>query len=62
MFTAGCGSTNFAGNGAGLTNLNAAKLTGTLPVTNLPGLTTNVVVTGATFYVTNGLIMRITKP
>ena len=55
-------STNFAGSGAGLTNLNAGKLTGTLPVTNLPGLTTNVVVTGATFYVTNGLIMRITKP
>ncbi len=55
-------STNFAGNGAGLTNLNAAKLTGILPVSNLPGLTTNVVVTGATFYVTNGLIMRITKP
>ena len=52
----------FNGSGAGLTNLNAAQLTGTLPVTNLPGLTTNVVVTGATFYVTNGLIMRITKP
>jgi hypothetical protein len=30
-------ATNFAGNGAGLTNLNSAQLTGTVPLARLPG-------------------------
>jgi len=40
-----------AGNGSGLTNLTANALTG--------GFTTNILVGGHTFYITNGLIMNI---
>jgi hypothetical protein len=41
----------FTGNGGGLTNLSASAITG--------GLTTNIVINGATFYITNGIIMDI---
>ena len=43
------------GNGSGLTNLNLATATG-------GGLTTNVTIGNSTFFITNGLIMRITTP
>jgi len=52
----------FTGNGAGLTCLNAAQLTGTLPAASLPGITTNISAAGITFYITNGLIMRVASP
>lgn len=52
----------FNGNGSGLTGLNATQLAGTLPIANLPGITTNVSNAGITFYITNGLIMRVTVP
>jgi hypothetical protein len=52
----------FTGNGSGLTSLNATSLTGILPITDLPGMTTNVSVSGLTFYITNGLIMRVSTP
>lgn len=52
----------FTGNGSGLTNLNATQLTGTLPAASLPGITTNVSNGGITFYITNGLIMRVSAP
>ena len=44
-------ATRFTGNGAGLTNLPALAITG--------GVNTNMVISGHTFYVTNGLIMRV---
>lgn len=53
---------SFKGNGSTITNLNAASLTGTLRPGNLPGVTTNLVIPGATLYVTNGLIMRVSQP
>jgi hypothetical protein len=52
----------FSGNGYSLTNLNATQLTGTLATANLPGITTNVSAAGITFYITNGLIMRVGPP
>jgi hypothetical protein len=52
----------FGLNGFALTNLNAANLNGTVPVADLPGLTTNVSNGAITFYITNGLIMRVTSP
>ena len=55
-------ATNFTGNGGGLTHLNAAQVSGTLPLATLPGLTTNVSTGGITFHITNGLIMRVTSP
>jgi hypothetical protein len=42
--------------------VNAATLTGTLPAADLPGITTNVSTGGITFYITNGLIMRVSSP
>lgn len=52
--------TAFTGNGSGLTSLNAAQLTGTVPVTRLAGITTNYVIAGGpTLYITNGLIMSV---
>jgi hypothetical protein len=52
--------TAFAGNGSGLTSLNAAQLTGTMPVAHLPGVTTNYAISGGpTLYITNGLIMSV---
>jgi hypothetical protein len=39
-----------------------AKLIGGSTAANLPGITTNVSASGITFYITNGLIMRITSP
>ncbi len=53
---------SFKGNGSTITNLNAASLTGTVRPGNLPGVTTNLVIPGATLYVTNGLIMRVSQP
>jgi hypothetical protein len=50
------------GNATGLTNLNAASLVGILPTTDLPGITTNVSVSGLTFHITNGLTMRVSAP
>jgi hypothetical protein len=41
----------FTGNGANLTNLQAGAITG--------GLTTNIVIGSSTFFITNGLIMKI---
>jgi hypothetical protein len=41
----------FTGSGAALTNLSASAITG--------GITTNILVGGHTFYITNGLIMNI---
>lgn len=41
----------FTGNGGGLTNINASAISG--------ALTTNIVIGGFTFYITNGLIFRI---
>ena len=58
-------ASTFTGNGFGLTNLNATNLVGTIPSASLPnggGLTTNVTIDTSTFYITNGLIMRITTP
>ena len=58
-------ASTFTGNGFGLTNLNATNLVGTIPSASLPnggGLTTNVTIGTSTFYITNGLIMRITTP
>ncbi len=52
----------FIGDGSGLTNLPANQLTGTLPAASLPGITTNVSAAGITFYITNGLIMRVSSP
>jgi len=52
----------FTGNGAGLSSLNAAALAGTVPTASLPGITTNVAASGITFYITNGLIMRVNSP
>jgi hypothetical protein len=52
----------FIGNGGGLTNLSASQLAGTLPTATLPGITTNVSTAGITFYITNGLIMRVSSP
>jgi hypothetical protein len=48
--------------GSGLTNLDAAQLTGKVPASALPGLTTNISIGGITFQIVNGLIMQITKP
>jgi hypothetical protein len=59
---------NFTGNGAGLTNLNAASLTGSIPsasLTSVPttsltgGFTTNILIGEHTFYYTNGILMNI---
>lgn len=47
---------------SGLTNLSASQLTGTLPTAVLPGITTNISAAGITFYITNGLIMRVSTP
>ncbi len=53
----------FAGNGFGLTNLNFSSVTGKLVVAQLPSaVTTNLSVGSSTFYITNGLIMRISTP
>ncbi|MFO1487180.1 MAG: hypothetical protein U1F65_01765 [Verrucomicrobiota bacterium] len=49
------------GNGSRLSNLPATNLAGKISTGNLPSaLTTNVVIGGSTFFITNGLIMRIT--
>jgi hypothetical protein len=49
-----------SGNGSGLTSLNATQLAGTVPVANLPGITTNYAIAGGpTLYITNGVIMKI---
>jgi hypothetical protein len=53
---------SFTGDGSGLTSLNASQLTGTVPAAALPGITTNVSTAGITFYITNGLIMRVSTP
>lgn len=52
----------FTGSGSDLTNIPAAQLTGTVPTASLPGITTNISASGVTFYITNGLIMRVTTP
>jgi len=52
----------FNGYGSGLANLNAASLVGTIPTASLPGITTNISNAGITFYITNGLIMRVSVP
>jgi hypothetical protein len=52
----------FNGNGSSLTGLKAANLVGTVPVGDLPGITTTVSTGTSTFYITNGLIMRVTTP
>jgi len=52
----------FNGNGSSLTGLKAANLVGTVPVGDLPGVTTNISTGTATFYITNGLVMRVTSP
>jgi hypothetical protein len=53
-------NSSFAGNGSGLTNLNAGQLAGTVPVADLPGTTTNYAIPGGpTLYITNGLIMKV---
>jgi len=52
----------FGLNGIALTNLSAAQLTGTVPIADLPGITTNVSNGTITFYITNGLIMRVSSP
>lgn len=60
-FLAGRNQT-FAGNGSGLTALNAAQLTGVVPAASLPGITTNVSAAGITLHITNGLIMQVSTP
>jgi hypothetical protein len=52
----------YEGDGSRITGLDAANLNGTLPVASLPGVTTNVSTAGITFYITNGLVMRVTTP
>jgi hypothetical protein len=42
---------SFTGNGAGLTNISASAIAG--------GLSTNLLIAGHTFYITNGLIMNV---
>ena len=48
--------------GSSLTNLAATQLTGLVPTSVLPGITTNLSMSGVTFHITNGLIMRISAP
>ena len=53
-------NTTLTGNGSALTSLNAAQLTGTVPVAHLPGITTNYAIAGGpTLYITNGVIMSV---
>ncbi|HEX9048441.1 MAG TPA: hypothetical protein VF988_15545 [Verrucomicrobiae bacterium] len=55
-------SGSFAGDGSALASLNAGALAGAVPLGSLPGISTNISNAGATFYITNGLIMRVTVP
>jgi len=52
----------FSGSGAGLTNLSASRLSGTISTTNLPGITGSIPIGGVTLHITNGLIMRVSSP